>query len=60
MTDASRKKWALRFRKLLDQGVQRKKAMLQVRDEIRAIDVDLPCSRTQIYAWCARFGVSTR
>lgn len=35
MTDAGRKKWAFRFRKLLDDHVPRKLALLQVRREIR-------------------------
>lgn len=60
MTDNARKKWALRFRELLDAGVPRKKALLQVRDEIRAISPELPNSRTQIYAWCKKFKVSTK
>ena len=60
MTEERRRAMALRFRELLDAGVPRKKALLQVRDEIRAIDVELPNSRTQIYAWCKKHGVSTR
>ncbi|MDD5302984.1 MAG: hypothetical protein PHS14_07710 [Elusimicrobia bacterium] len=60
MTEARKKSSALRFRELLDAGVPRKKALLQVRDEIRAVDPDLPNSRTSIYAWCKKWGVSTR
>ncbi len=60
MTEARKKSMALRYRELLDAGVPRKKALLQVRDEIRAIDAELPNSRASIYAWCKKHGVSTR
>jgi hypothetical protein len=60
MTDKFREKAALRFRELLDSGVLRKKALLQVKQEMKAIDEEMPCSRTRIYEWCKRFGVSTR
>lgn len=60
MTEARKKSAALRFRELLDAGVPRKKALLQVREEIRAVDAELPNSRTQIYVWCKKFGVSTK
>lgn len=60
MTDRFRRWAANRFRELLDEGLHRKSALLQVRDEIKAKDASLPNSRTQIYAWCKRFKVSTR
>ena len=60
MTESKRQEFARRFRALLDSGTPRKQALLQVRDEIAAIHPDLPRSRTQIYAWCKKFGVSTR
>lgn len=60
MTEERRKAWARRFRALLNAGIPRKMAMLQVRQEIRKVHPKLPCSRTQIYAWCKKFGVSTR
>lgn len=60
MTEARRRAAALRFRDLLDRGVLRKKALLQVKDEVKALDPELPCSRRSVYEWCKKFGVSTR
>jgi len=60
MTEQRRRAFALRFRELLDKGVPRKRALLQVREEIRALDWELPNSRATIYAWCAKHKVSTR
>lgn len=60
MTEQRRKAAALRLRALLNKGTPRKMAILQVRQEIRKIHPKLPCSRTQLYAWCKRFKVSTR
>lgn len=37
MTEGGRKKWARRFRELLNQHVPRKFALLQVRQEIRQV-----------------------
>lgn len=58
MTDKMRLEAARRFRELLDQGVLRKAAIMQVISEIRLRK--LPCSRTRLYAWCGRFGISTK
>jgi hypothetical protein len=60
LTDASRREFALKYRAFLDAKVPRKSALLKVQQEIRAIDPSLPCSRTQIYVWCKKFGISTR
>lgn len=60
MTEQRRKAAALRFRALLDEGVPRKFAILRVRQEIRKVHPRLPCSRTQLYAWCTKFKVSTK
>lgn len=60
MTDGARKKFAQRFRELLDGGAQRKPALLQVRQEIRALNPKLPRGRATIYGWCKKFRISTR
>jgi hypothetical protein len=60
MTDKLRHSMALRFRYLMDTGTPRKMALLQVQDEIHALNPHLPRSRTQIYVWCRKFKVSTR
>lgn len=60
MTENARRAYALRFRELLDHGTPRKQALLQVRQEICAKHPGLPNSRTQIYVWCKKFGVSTK
>lgn len=59
MTEQRRRAACDRLRELLDAGVPRKKAFLQVSDEIKAINPELPASRRQIYTWCKKFGVST-
>lgn len=53
MTDKLRKAAAERFRELLDQRMLRKQAVILVRQEFTI-------SRTSLYEYCARFGVSTR
>ena len=58
MTEAKRRAAAERFRALLDQGIWRKAAVLQVVLEVRARGGR--CSRTRLYAWCEQFGISTR
>lgn len=60
MNEANRKKWALRYRALLDAGKRKKEALFNVQEEIRAIDPKLPRSRRQIYAWCEKFGIDIR
>lgn len=58
MTDAQRRQAARRLRSLLDGGTHRKAAFLQVIQELRTRK--MPASRSRLYAWCVRFGVSTR
>lgn len=60
MTEKLRKHFANRFRELLDSGMLRKQAMLQVRDEIRALNPEFPHSKAAIYLWCRKFSVNTR
>lgn len=60
MTDKLRRRYAQMFHDLINSGVHRKQALLQVRDSIRALNPALPNSRTQVYAWCRKFGISTR
>ncbi len=60
MTDVNRKKWARRYRALLDAGQTKKQAMFDVREEMKATNPKLPRSRRQIYAWCAKFKVSVK
>lgn len=60
MTEALRQWAANRLRQLLDEGVPRKMALLQVKNEVKKKNPALPCSRSSIYAWCDKFGVSTR
>ena len=58
MTEARRRAACERLRELLDEGMHRKLAFRTVIDEIKAQNPELPASRSQLYAWCARFGVS--
>ena len=58
MIDKHRRAAALKFRRLLDRGVPRKLAILQLLQDLRA--KKQPCSRRSLYAWCARFKVSTK
>jgi hypothetical protein len=60
VTEALREWAANRLRQLLDEGVPRKMALLQVKREVKAKNDGLPCSRSSIYAWCKKYGVSTR
>lgn len=60
MTEARRRAACDRLRELLDAGTPRKMAFLMVIQEIRAVSPELPASRSQLYAWCAKFKVSTR
>jgi len=58
MTDNARRQAALKLRALLDAGVHRKQAIYEVLKDVRE---RYGCgSRSQLYTWCARFGVSTR
>lgn len=60
VTDATRKKWALRYRALLDEGRTKKEAMFMVREEMKAANPKMPRSRRQIYTWCAKFKIKIR
>ncbi len=52
-----RREAAESLRKLLDDGMPRKKAFLAVSKTLR--DLGLPHSQRSIYSWCAEFGVKT-
>lgn len=58
MTDKGRRAAAFSLRTRLDAGVERKQAFYEVILEVRA--TNRRCSRARLYAWCAKFGVSTR
>lgn len=58
MIERDRRAAALRFRKLMDRGVARKMAILQVTTELRA--AGKPYTERSLYNWCKRFKVSTR
>lgn len=58
MVDRIREASAIKFRQLLDQGVPRKQARFIVIDTLRK--AGHRCSKTQLYAWCRKFGVNTR
>jgi hypothetical protein len=59
VTEHLRQAAAQMFRQLLDSGMHRKRAVLEVKEWVRGKDPDQPCSRSSIYAWCAKFGIST-
>ena len=58
MIEKARRAAALKYRALLDKGMHRKAAILQVTSELR--DAGKPCTERTLYNWCRRFGVSTR
>lgn len=59
MIDKYRKKFCIMYRKMLNSGVPRKLAMLEVRNAVRAAGYGKPAIDT-IYRWMKKFGISTR
>lgn len=57
MTQKQRRSAVRRLRQLLDDGVHRKQAFLQVIKELK--EQKLPASQSSLYNWCGIFDVST-
>ena len=47
-------------RSLMDSGKHRKEAFYETIKWVKTQDQRLRCSRSTLYAWCDKFGVSTR
>jgi len=60
MTDRIRHQAARMVRSLMDSGKHRKEAFYETIKWVKTQDPRLRCSRSTLYAWCDKFGVSTR